>query len=87
MPKSFRLTDDEQETLFRTAVNLNRELVRIGKMPLKESEILHKILEQTLKFGEIEVTRDGYIRVLSQNEVRGNNEPKRNTDTDTDTKR
>lgn len=65
MAQSFRLNTEEQELLFRTAVTINRELVRIGKMPMKESEILHKILEQTLKLGELEVTREGQIRVLA----------------------
>lgn len=73
MAKTFRLTDDEQEMLYRTALNLNRELVRIGKMPVRDSEIMHKILEQTLKFGELEVTRSGEIRILSQNEVQEKN--------------
>lgn len=69
MVKTVRLTESEQELLFRTAVNLNRELVRIGKMPVKESEIVHRILEQTLKMGELEVTRNGEIRVLSKYEA------------------
>lgn len=69
MVKTVRLTKNEQELLFRTAVNLNRELVRIGKMPVKESELVHKILEQTLKLGELEITRSGEIRVLSRYEA------------------
>lgn len=63
--QNLRLTKDESETLYRTTINVNRELVRLGKMPLKDSELLHKIIEQTLKLGEIEVTRDGQIRVLA----------------------
>lgn len=65
MAKNVRLSESEQEMLFRTSVNVNRELVRIGARPLRESEIVHKILEQTLKYGEIEVTRDGQIRVIA----------------------
>lgn len=68
MVKTFRLTAIEEENLYRTAVSINRELVRIGKMPIKDSELLHKILEQTLSLGEIEVTRSGEIRVLANDQ-------------------
>uniref|UniRef100_A0AAU8B2L8 Uncharacterized protein n=1 Tax=Dulem virus 63 TaxID=3145774 RepID=A0AAU8B2L8_9VIRU len=70
--QNLRLTKEESEILYRTTININRELVRLGKMPLKDSELLHKIIEQTLKLGEIEVTRDGQIRVLANelNEVK-----------------
>lgn len=65
MAKTFRLTDREEEMLYRTSMNINRELIRIGKSPMNESKILHEILEQTLALGEIEVMRDGQIRVLA----------------------
>lgn len=65
MVKNVRLTANEQENLYRTTVTLNRELVRLGKMPIKESELVHQILEQTLNMGEIELTRDGQVRVLA----------------------
>lgn len=67
--QSFKLNKDEEEALYRTSLSINREMVRVGKMPLTESKIMHEILRQTLMFGEIEVTRSGEIRVLSQNEV------------------
>ncbi len=67
--QSFKLNKGEEEALYRTSISINREIVRIGKIPLTESKIMHEILNQTLMFGEIEVTRNGEIRVLSQNEV------------------
>lgn len=69
MAKSFRLTDDEEEMLYRSSLSVNRELIKIGKPPITDSKLMHTILEQTLKNGEIEVTRNGEIRILSQNEV------------------
>lgn len=71
--KTFKLTAQEEEALYRSSISLNRELVRLGAMPLPESKILHEILKQTLLMGEIEVTRDGNIRVLA-NEKKLENE-------------
>lgn len=68
LTKALRLSKNESEILYRITVNLNRELVKIGKMPIKDSELLHIILEQTLKNGEIEVTRDGQIRIIANSE-------------------
>lgn len=68
MAKSFRLTDDEEKALYSVNLSVNRELIKIGKAPMTDSKILHIILEQTLKNGEVEVTRNGEIRVLSQSE-------------------
>lgn len=62
--KTFKLNSAE-EALHRSSISLNRELVRLGQIPMPESKILHEILQQTLVLGEIEVTRDGKIRVLA----------------------
>lgn len=69
MAKNFRLTDKEEEMLYRSGLAVNRELVRLGKAPMTDSKLMHIILEQTLAYGEIEVTRNGEIRVLSKHEV------------------
>lgn len=69
MAKNFRLNDKEEEILYRSNLTVNRELIRLGKAPITDSKLLHIILEQTLEMGELEVTRDGNIRVLSQNEI------------------
>lgn len=63
--KTFKLNSAEEEALHRSSISLNRELVRLGQIPMPESKILHEILQQTLVLGEIEVTRDGKIRVLA----------------------
>lgn len=63
--KTFKLNAHEEEALHRSSISLNRELVRLGHIPMPESKILHEILQQTLVLGEIEVTRDGKIRVLA----------------------
>lgn len=69
MAKNFRLSDKEEEMLYRSNLAVNRELVRLGKAPITDSKLMHIIVEQTLIYGEVEVTRDGGIRILSQNET------------------
>lgn len=64
-PKTFRLNERETTALIETGLRINRELVRMGKMPLKDTEICHAIIEQTLINGEVEVKADGSLRVIS----------------------
>lgn len=71
--KTFKLNKVEEEALHRSSLTLNRELVRLGQMPMPESKILHEILQQTLILGEIEITRDGKIRVLA-NVIKNNDD-------------
>lgn len=63
MAKTFRFTDDEEQALNEIALRLNRELVKAGKKPLRDTEIFHEIIKQTLLEGSLEITREGLIRV------------------------
>ncbi|EMZ8988640.1 hypothetical protein AAHH55_006561, partial [Pseudomonas aeruginosa] len=45
MPTNIRLTQAEQEALRKKAVEVNKELVKRGLQPLKDSEIVHAFLE------------------------------------------
>lgn len=63
--KTFRLTERETQALIDSCLKINRELVKMGKMPLKDTEVCHAIIEQTLINGEIEVKADGKLRVIS----------------------
>lgn len=63
MAKTFRFTDEEEQALNEIALKLNRELVKAGKKPLRDTEIFHEIINQTLLNGSIEVSRDGNIKV------------------------
>lgn len=63
--KVIRLNMTETEALINTSLRINRELVKMGKMPLKDTEICHAIIEQTLVNGEVEVKADGTLRVIS----------------------
>lgn len=63
MAKTFRFTDEEEQALNDMALKINRDLVKAGKKPLRDTEIFHEIIKQTLIDGVIEVSRDGAIKV------------------------
>ena len=63
MAKTFRFTDEEEIALNETALRINRELVKMNKMPLRDTEFFHEIIKQTLLNGEIEVSREGKIKI------------------------
>ncbi len=51
--KMFRLTAAETELLRSRSIELNKKLVAQNKEPLKESELLHKILMEALPRVEV----------------------------------
>ena len=63
MAKTFRFTDEEEKALNEIALKINRELVKAGKKPLRDTEIFHEIIKQTLLEGIIEVSREGEIKI------------------------
>lgn len=66
MAKTFRFTDEEENALNKIGLDLNRDLVKQGKMPKRDTEIFHEIIKQTLLEGTIEVNRDGEIKVSTK---------------------
>jgi site-specific DNA-adenine methylase len=63
MAKTFRFTDEEEQALNEVALKINRDLVKAGKKPLRDTEIFHEIIKQTLVNGSVEVSRDGSLKV------------------------
>lgn len=59
MAKTVRLSEIEQEKIRKKAVEVNKKLVEQMKQPLKESELLHVIIEQAIN--RVEVTKSGNI--------------------------
>lgn len=45
MPATLRLSNTEQEALRHKCIEINKLLVRQGRMPIKDSELAHFILE------------------------------------------
>ncbi len=63
MAKSVRLNEWEQEELRKKAVEVNQKLIKIGKQPLRDSELVHEILKQTI--GLVEVSTKGELIIIT----------------------
>lgn len=48
MVTAVRLTAEEQEALRKKCIEINKLLIKANQMPLRESELVHKILEKTI---------------------------------------
>ncbi|CAB1221603.1 mobilization protein [Acinetobacter bouvetii] len=48
MAKTVRLSDEEQELIRKKAVELNKKLMEKNKQPLRDSEVVHAVLELSL---------------------------------------
>lgn len=59
MPTNIRLTQQEQELLRQKAIEINKALVKQGKQPLRDSELVHKILEKALP--SVRLTQSGEV--------------------------
>jgi hypothetical protein len=59
MPTNIRLSQAEQEALRKKAIDLNKELVKRGMQPLKDSELVHAFLEQAI--ASLELSASGQI--------------------------
>lgn len=59
MAKTVRLSESEQELIRRKAIEINKILVGQMKQPLKDSELVHAVLE--LAMNRIEVSKSGLL--------------------------
>ena len=59
MVTAVRLTTEEQEELRKKCIEINKLLIKNNNMPIRESELVHKILEKTI--GYVDVTSKGEI--------------------------
>lgn len=59
MVTAVRLTREEQELLRKKCIEINKLLIKANQMPLRESELVHKILEKTMTC--IDVNNKGEI--------------------------
>jgi len=58
MPKTLRLTKTEEKQLHEKCIEINKALIGAGKMPMRESELAHKILEKTIRYTKINKSGD-----------------------------
>ena len=59
MAMTVRLNDWEQEEIRKKAVEVNKKLIAKAKQPIRDSQLVHKILEQCIK--RVEITESGEI--------------------------
>lgn len=63
MAKMLRITDEEEEMLRVKCVELNKFLINRGFKPIRDSELVHMILKQTIS--DAYVMANGEIKVKS----------------------
>lgn len=61
MPESMRFTKQEQQLLHKKCIELNKQLMAKDKMPIRESELAHLILEKGLD--AVIVTKSGSLEI------------------------
>ncbi|MBB6523904.1 hypothetical protein [Pseudoteredinibacter isoporae] len=61
MPATMRFTKQEQQALHAKCVKLNKQLMALEKMPIRESELAHILIEKSLKMARI--TKSGEIEL------------------------
>lgn len=61
MAITVRLNDWEREEIRKKAVEINKKMIEKGKQPIRDSQLVHEILEQCIK--RVEVTKSGEIVV------------------------
>ena len=62
MVKSERINDEEQELLKKKAVELNKVLIQKGQQPLRDSEIVHILIDEGLEL--LEVGNSGQVKII-----------------------
>ncbi|EET83018.1 hypothetical protein ACE5JW_10000 [Acinetobacter radioresistens] len=62
MVKSVRINDEEQEQLRKKAVELNKVLIQKGQQPLRDSEIVHILIDEGLEL--LEVGSSGKVKII-----------------------
>ncbi|PPS27043.1 hypothetical protein BVY11_20980 [Pseudomonas amygdali pv. morsprunorum] len=53
MATNVRLTNAEQEAIRQKAIEINKLLIKKGMQPLRDSELVHKILEKSVPYASL----------------------------------
>jgi hypothetical protein len=61
MVQSVRLNDLEQEKLRKKAVELNKALIQKGQQPVRDSELVHILIEEAIEL--IEINNSGKLTI------------------------
>jgi len=61
MPETLRITKKEDKEVRKKCVEINKILVEAGKMPVRESELIHILLKMALE--NIQIDKNGKMYV------------------------
>lgn len=62
MVQSVRINDQEQEMLRKKAVEINKVLIQKGQQPVRDSELIHILIEEGLEL--LEVSNSGTVKII-----------------------
>lgn len=59
---TLRIKDHQRESIRRKAIEINKLLIKKGKEPLKDSELMHIVLDNGIEM--LQVSEDGKINLI-----------------------
>jgi hypothetical protein len=63
MATNVRLNDMEQEAIRKKSIEINKLLIGNNKEPLKDSELVHKILELSISYVKLNNKGELYLEI------------------------
>ena len=61
MATNVRLSDKEQEAIRKKCIEINKLLIKNNREPLKDSELVHKILDLSIAYINIDGKGEFYL--------------------------
>lgn len=63
MATNVRLSDKEQEAIRKKCIEINKLLIKNNKEPLKDSELVHKILDLSITYVNVDSKGEVYLEM------------------------
>ena len=63
MAKTIRLSDREEEYLIKNLTEINKDLVKMNMIPMKDTELFHEIFRIIFMKSEIKITKNGTLEI------------------------
>jgi len=63
MATNVRLSDKEQEEIRKKCIEINKLLIKNNREPLKDSEMVHKILELSIAYVSVDAKGEIYLNL------------------------
>lgn len=63
MATNVRLSDKEQELIRKKCIEINKLLIKSNKEPLKDSEMVHKILELSIAYVNVNTKGEIFLDI------------------------